>query len=398
MGFNKIAKKIRFLKEINTLYSYIFSRAYVKARSFLKLPPLYPYEENYRLDEGTQHIIDQLQRTIPDGQRGDNPSFNKNWKSIAEREETAKQISSQIKKLTPETGASADANLLSSIKDAGYTKLEQKNFNAAQVDKIIAYLNDKKVYPAHVAHFSVEKPKAKDIIKKNNTFGSYDMQTIIQAPYVAEMIADPEMIGLITDYFGCLPTISSVNLFWAFSSSDGKSRGPQRFHRDIDDYKTCTMFINLTDTKEDEGAHCYIEKTHTLDRLKTIFPGSRNDDLPQDLNPFKRRVTPEDLFQLPLNGYSFDKLYEHFLKEHMVHLYGPKGNVLITDNYGIHRGLPSKNNDRLILWVSFALTATHTQSAEVKPQKRIAYAMVNGRIANNEINRYVLRNVIDFSS
>ena len=393
----EMSKKIRFLREINTLYSYIFQRGYVKIRSVLKLPPLYPYEETYTLDEGTQRIVDQLQKAIPDQERGDNAAFNKNWKSINEREETAKKISAQIRQIAGDMPSHANADWLGSIQNLGYGRLEHKNLSREKVDKIVAFLNEQKVYPSHVAHFSVEKPNTKDIIKKNHTFGSYDMQTIISAPYVAEMLSDPEAISLIADYFGCLPTISSVNLFWAFASNDGKSRGPQRFHRDVDDFKTCTMFINLTDTKEDEGAHCYIEKTHTLERLKTIFPESKNDDLEEDLNPYKRRLVPEDLFQLPLNGYGSDKLYQHFLKEHMVNLFGERGMVLITDNYGIHRGVPSKNSDRLILWVSFALTATHTQSAEVKPQKRIAYARVKDRIPDNKVNRYVLRNVVDFS-
>ena len=306
------------------------------------MPPLYPYEITYNLDEGTQGIIDQLQKTVPDQQRGDNPSFNKNWKSIAEREETAKFISSKIKIVAPEPSLHADAGLLGSIKEMGYARLKNKNFSMEKVDGIVEYLKDQKVYPAHVAHFATEKPNSKDNIKKKHAFGSYDMQTIIKAPHVAEILSDPDVISLIADYFGCLPTISSVNLFWAFSSSEGKSRGPQRFHRDVDDYKTCTMFINLTDTAEDEGAHCYIEKTHALEKLKTIFSESRNDDLPRVLNPFKRRITPEDLFQLPLNGYGSDKLYQHFLKQHMTNLYGPRGTVLVTDNYGVHRGCPQK--------------------------------------------------------
>ena len=266
------------------------------------------------------------------------------------------------------------------------------------MDRIVDYLNEQKVYPAHVAHFAIQKPQEKTVIKKRHPFGSYDLGTILKAPFAAQMLSDPRVIGTIADYFGCLPTISSINLFWAFTSSDGKSRGPQRFHRDIDDHKTCTMFINLTDTKKNEGAHCYIEKTHTLENLKEIFSDGKNDDLPNDLNPWKRRITPDDFFQLPLNGYSFDKLYNHFFQGHIVNLCGERGTVLITDNYGIHRGMPSSENDRLILWVSYALTATHTQSASVKLMKRAAYGEIKDHIEDNKTNRYVLRNVVDFCS
>ncbi len=392
-----IAKKTRFLREINTLYSYILLRSYVKLRTMLRLPPLYPYENSYVLDAETQRIVGQLQDAIPAGQRGDNPNFNKNWKSIEEREKTAVVISGAISQILPQKPSEGNAQWLDAIKNIGYGRLAHKNLTKPQVDEIVAYLNQQKVYPAHVAHFAVEKAKSKEAVKRNSSFGSYDMQTIIKAPYVAELLTDPEVMGSIADYFGCLPTISSVNLFWAFAASDGKSRGPQRFHRDVDDYKTCTMFINLTDTTEDEGGHCYIEKSHTLEALKSIFIDAKNDDLADDLNPYKKRIAPEDFFQLPLNGYSFDKLYEHFFKKNMVNLHGERGMVLITDNYGIHRGVPSKRNDRLILWVSFSLTATHTQSAHLKPQQRTAYSQIKNRINNSQINRYVLRDVVDFT-
>ena len=153
----------------------------------------------------------------------------------------------------------------------------------------------------------------------------------------------------------------------------------------------------MTDIQEENGAHCYIKKTHTYHTLKEVFLDSCNDNLPPDLNPFQRRLTPEDFFQLPLNGYTFDKLYQHFFRNQIVNLYGPRGTLIITDNYGIHRGVPSRNQDRLILWVSYALSAACTQPASVKLQKRVSYSEIKDQIEDNKINHYVFRNVIDFS-
>ncbi len=393
----KLPKKIQFLLQINTLYSYIFHRFLVKIRSVFKLPPLYPYEKEYHFDAETKKILDQLQQAIPADERGDNPAFNKNWKNIAEREEKARRVSAIIKRTTGDIRLEGDGASLSSIREVGYARFKNKKMNVDIVDKIIGYLDQQKVYPSHVAHFTLEKPQEKEAVRKKSPFGSYDVETILKAPFMAQILSDNQVVGTITDYFGCLPTIASVNLFWAFTSNDGKSRGPQRFHRDIDDHKTCTMFINLTDTKEDEGAHCYIQKTHTLETLKQVFNERKNDDLPEALNPWQRRVAPEDFFSLPLNGYSFDNLYNHFFQEHVVNLCGERGTVLVTDNYGIHRGMPSRQHDRLILWVSYALTATHTQSAEVKLIKRAPYSALKD-IENNKTNRYVLRNVVDFGS
>ncbi len=393
----RLPKKIRFLLEINTLYSYIFHRILVKIRTRFKLPPIYPYEDIYSFDTETQKILDQMKQAIPDHERGDNPAFNKNWKNVFDREDIAERVSSHIKQIAGNINIEATPAALTSLKDIGYVRLSHKNLNPDNVAQILHYLNHQKVYPSHIAHFAIQKPMAKEIIKKNHPFGSYDMQTILKAPFMAQLLSDKDVIGTITNYFGCLPTVSSINLFWSFTSSDGKAHGPQRFHRDIDDHKTCTMFINLTDTSEIEGAHCYVEKTHTYNRLKEVFSDSLNDNFPEDLNPFQKRLAPEDFFRLPLNGYSFDKLYDHFFRNHMVNLHGPAGTVLITDNYGIHKGMPPRNHDRLILWVSYALSVTHTVSASVKLQKRAAYSEIKDRIENNKINRYVLRNVIDFS-
>ncbi len=391
-----LSKKIGLFLKLDTLYSYVFHRFLVKLRTIFQFPPLYPWEENYELDANTRKILEQIQKNVPESQRGDNPAFNKNWKSIIEREAIASHVVAQINRATGNASIGTDPSYLQTLDTFGNVRLTDKKMSPTRVDDILDYLSEQKVYPSHVAHFALEKPRTKAEVKRKEPFGSYDLATILQAPGVSQILADPAITGLIGGYFGCLPTVSSVNLFWSFTSEEGKPRGPQHFHRDVDDVKTCTMFINLTDTNEDEGAHCYVEKSHTCARLKEIFDDRKNDTLPADLNPLNRRLVPEDFFQLPLNGYGFEKLYTHFFGNQMKYLYGQRGTVLVTDNYGIHRGIPVRRHDRLILWVSYALTATHTQSARVKLQKRAAYSQIKGQIENTEINRYVLRNIVNF--
>jgi hypothetical protein len=389
-----LKSKIISLLAIKDLYSRILVRIIIKLKFFFKLPPVYPYEHSYAFDQDTQRIVDQLKADIPDEERGDSLTFNKQGTNIVKREEAGVHVSRIINRIIPYQSPN---NLLSSdIEKLGYIQLPKKNLNGQQIIDIREYLDRQKVYPSHIAILAIEKPQDINAVKDKSNFGSYDLSTSVLAPHVAEIISDPDIINLMADYFGCLPAISGVNLFWSFVK-DGKSRGVQRFHRDVDDYKSCTMFVNLTDTKEDDGAHCYIEKTHSIERLKSIFKEERNDDFPSDLNPFGRRITAEDLFQLPLHGYSFERIYDHFLKEHMIPLYGEKGSVILTDNYGIHRGLPAKN-DRLILWVSYALTATQVPISEgAKSQRRVKYEKLRHRIPDTKMNRYVLRNIVDFS-
>ena len=390
-------RRMRFLLELNTLYSYILRRAVVKLRSMAFVPPLYPFEETHVFDSDTQAVLTTIQAAIPSPARGDNPGFNKNWRSIHERDDIARRISASVRNAVGALQLKADRVAVNAIRDVGYAVLETKRLSPESVNDLVRHLDGQEVYPSHVVHFATKQPAAKSKIRqRKEPFGSYDVGTILRAPLTVEILADGEIIATIAEYFGCLPTIASVNVFWAFVADDGKPRGSQRFHRDVDDAKTCTLFINLTDTQTDDGAHCYIAKTHDYANLTSVFRDEQNDTLPSGLSPLAQRLRPDDFFNLPLNGYGSDKLYAHFFQPHMRFLYGERGSVIVTDNYGIHRGIPPLRRDRLIMWVSYALTSTHTQAASVKHQKRVPYSAVASRVQNGPMERYVLRNMIDF--
>ena len=100
---------------------------------------------------------------------------------------------------------------------------------------------------------------------------------------------------------------------------------------------------------------------------------------------------------LPFNGFGWGDLFEHLFKGHTRQLFGPAGTVICADGYGVHRGIPPKSRDRLIFWLSFTLTRVSTEAAGAVNIKRSAYSEVEKNIENTSLNRYVLRNIIDFS-
>ena len=99
---------------------------------------------------------------------------------------------------------------------------------------------------------------------------------------------------------------------------------------------------------------------------------------------------------LPFKGFGFDDLYEHLYKGHARQLFGPAGTVMCADGYGLHQGILPKSRDRLLFWMSFLLTRVTTEAAGVPHLKRAAYSEVQENIENTSLNRYVLRNIIDF--
>lgn len=360
------------------------------------MPPLYPYEDRYTFDEDTNKALSQIQSTIPDKNRGDNDAFDKYLSGVKERAQVASAVGKNIQQAVGNTKLSSDHGFLDTLNRNGIKEFDEMKLSSDEIDDVMNYLNQQSVYPSHVAHFALRKPHDFQWVKQRETFGSYDLETIMQAPHVIRYMADPRLIGLVSDYFGCLPTISSTNIFWSFPSKKKVTRGTQNFHRDVVDYRTFKLFICLTETTPNDGAHVYIEKTHTYEAISGIFDDQKNDTLPEDLNPFDHRLRPEDLFHLPLDGYGYDKLYEHFFKDQIKIFSGECGTVVCEDNFGIHRGIPPRARDRLMMWVAFSLTSADTYAAQVKLQKRIPYAKIKDKVDDSKENRYVLRNIIDF--
>ncbi len=383
---------IKIFTHSRTLLPYIYERLIFVIREFLNFSSLYPTENKYRFDYNTEKILNELKSSIGNKSLLDNLK----WKDINSRERKAIQVSNYIKEITGKEFSKKEHPSLNSLINNGLIKFDDKKLIESEIDSIMNYLEDKKVYASHYHHFSIKKAAHIDKIKRQSSFGSYDLKTIINAPYIIDILTDQDILRLVCQYFGCWPTIQSVNIFWSFPSSR-KKNGTQHFHRDVEDYKTSSLFLNLTDSDIDDGAHCYIKKSHSLKTIKEIFNSEKNNNLPRDINPFNKNLIAENFFNLPLNGYSNDKLYQYFFKDHITHLYGEKGSAILTDNYGIHRGIPPKSKDRLILWVSYSLSSNSTETVSHRLPQRIKYKDLNKSINDNNFNRYLLRNLINFS-
>jgi len=115
----------------------------------------------------------------------------------------------------------------------------------------------KPIYPARVAHLTLSPPHIalKKVLKKTE-FASYDLETIICAPHILELISSELLTNVVERYFQCLPTIANINLFWSGSAKQSVAKESQRFHRDVDDCKQVNFFVFLTPTTEGDGSHC----------------------------------------------------------------------------------------------------------------------------------------------
>jgi hypothetical protein len=130
---------------------------------------------------------------------------------------------------------------------------------------------------------------------------------------------DPILLEVVKGYIGAEPILYSSRLWWTRPPVDNQQReqslaGDARFHYDVGDFKTLTVFVYLTDVDENSAPHQVIIGTHLRKaplhfikrhisdrhvnaafqgRVKTIV-GRRGTGFFEDLNCFHRRLIPRN--------------------------------------------------------------------------------------------------------
>lgn len=211
---------------------------------------------------------------------------------------------------------------------------------AAQSAEIVAR---SQAAPCRPSFFSFQNKQEMSLAEARRTsvYASYAPEFILSAPGVLEAANDPRVLGLVESYLGAPPILYSLNLWWTF---DNPNPGvTHSWHRDIEDCKFISLFINMTDVDEESGPFVFIPGSHqrqALDRrLAAVGRGF-------DTAPFFRgdAYGADDRIATV-----FDGLAERWLS--------PAGSGTLCDNYGLHRGEPVRRGARLMLWIRYGYGA-----------------------------------------
>lgn len=154
--------------------------------------------------------------------------------------------------------------------------------------------------------------------------GAYDKNDLIQCKAIMDIANDSAVLHFAQEYLGATPTISSVNMWWSYPK-DGEAKDAQIFHRDVDDYKFCKLFIYLTDVDDESGPHQYVKNTSH--------------------SPIFRKV----------RRYSDEEIIKNFKEENILEIKAEKGTAFLEDTYGFHKGVPPKSKVRLLFQVEYSL-------------------------------------------
>lgn len=169
----------------------------------------------------------------------------------------------------------------------------------------LPYEDDKRHPDAHIAH---HLPK-----------------DVLSAPHLIALANDPHIIGVVSEFLGCKPTIGYLAAWWSYHTSKGAQQA-EFFHRDVDDWKFVKLFVYLTDVGVDSGPHMYVQYSSSSDKLTEI-----------------RRFTDEEVCS-------------SFGAENLLTLTAMAGQGFLEDTFGIHKGQPVEEGKRLIFQVVYAIS------------------------------------------
>ena len=312
------------------------------------------------------------------------------WLNEEDREKKYNYTRDLINKIFPLEEKVKKNNNLNILKEDGCIAIQDLNIDKTTVSEIVYYLENKKIYLNHIVSFSKYSTTNFNFAKFFSKYGSFSLKDILNCKQLFNIISNKNLHKFVSDYFGCKATISNVNLFWTFPKVEDNfiDTRVSKYHRDLDDYKSVTFFLNLTDTTLEDGGHGYIKGSHKINFLKENFNlvNSKKSEKISNYN-----IKNIDGYNIPQEISNY-KLYEKIF-------HGPKGKAVITDNFGIHRAISPKK-PRLVFWLTFSLTQSNGHNnlkiSNILPQKREAYSKFKGNIENNLLNRNTYKNLINF--
>lgn len=202
----------------------------------------------------------------------------------------------------------------------GYTILDFK-LSPEKVDAIVKYSEQINCYDTYRSESEPIDPRNAPV---ETHVANYKREDLLKFKPILDIANDSGLLQIVQDFLGAKPTVSNVNMWWSFGGRK-QAEHAQLFHRDLDDWRFCKLFIYLTDVNEDSGPHVYVRKTSQ--------------------SPLFRKI----------RRYSDTEIESTFGKENVMRFTDTKGAAFVVDTYGFHKGLLPKSNNRLLLQIQYSL-------------------------------------------
>lgn len=168
---------------------------------------------------------------------------------------------------------------------------------------------------------------------KEGSLEHFETEAILKFPEFKAIATSPNALSVAAMWLGANPTILDVSA-WR-STSNTNPEGAQQWHRDMDDWRACKLFVYLTDVTPENGPHQFVAGSHR--------PSFFED----------RGLAPDRYFV----GSARDvRLIDEIERFPRVEFCGPAGTCWMENTYGFHRGTPVRSGERIVFQVLYGLT------------------------------------------
>lgn len=168
--------------------------------------------------------------------------------------------------------------------------------------------------------------------RRKDMLAAYYFSSVERCDAITRLRSDPRLLSAARNYLGQEAKNIRVRLWWSFPARrfddmDLRGAAQDRFHFDLNDWRTVKFFFYLTDVDGDSGPHVYVRGSHrdrSVRHQYTIFHGKEKADLERyyDAAAF-RTIT------------------------------GPAGSGFAEDPFVFHTGSTARSSPRLILELEF---------------------------------------------
>jgi hypothetical protein len=174
--------------------------------------------------------------------------------------------------------------------------------------------------------------------RERDVLTGFYFETVEQCPAVMKLRQDAALHSIASAFLGQKAIIIRTRLWWSFPAtriSDGDLHlsAQNRFHFDIDGWRTLKFFFYITPTDEGTGAHQYIRTSHRRRMLKHQFS--------------------------PLSGRPTSEFDDYYSPDQFITVTGDAGFGFAEDPFVFHTGTLCRDKPRLMLEVGFGVSAAN---------------------------------------
>jgi hypothetical protein len=211
---------------------------------------------------------------------------------------------------------------IAEMQDAGISHFGQL-LSADQAAELRSYFLLKKVKDPYRPD---EAPFLPDSSERHpdSHIAHHSTHDILQAPHLLSIANRPDILAIVEGLLGCKPTLGYLATWWSYHTEKGAQQA-EHFHRDVDDWRFVKLFIYLTDVGPDNGPHIYVSHSSRSHELRQI-----------------RRFTDEEVVAT-------------FGASQVLELMGRAGEGFLEDTFGIHKGQPVAEGNRLIFQAVYSM-------------------------------------------